>query len=83
MATISDRVTKCIEYRFPTDRITANTRFFEDLNIDSLGMLELIMDLEDEFNVNIPTNKSDEVRMVQDITNMLSNWNDEVIDNAD
>jgi acyl carrier protein len=83
MATISERVIKCVTYRFPNDNIIAETRFFEDLGIDSLGMLELVMDLEDEFNVNIPTNKIEEVVMIEDVVRLITQWSDGVIDNAD
>lgn len=83
MATISERVIKCVMNRFPHDHIIAETRFSEDLNIDSLGMLELTMDLEDEFGVNIPTNKIEGVAMVEDVIKMFTNWTDGVIDNAE
>jgi acyl carrier protein len=83
MATISERVIKGVKYRFPLDVITEHTRFSEDLNIDSLGMMELVMDLEDEFGVNIPTNKIDSAATVEDVVRMFANWNDGVIDNAE
>lgn len=33
--------------------ITADSRLIEDLNVDSLGMLEAIIEAEDEFKVSI------------------------------
>lgn len=33
--------------------VTADSRLIEDLNVDSLGMLEAIIDAEDEFRVSI------------------------------
>jgi len=83
MATIKERVVKCIVFRFPHDPIEMETNFKDDLNIDSLGMLELVMDLEDEFGVNIPTNKIDSAATVEDVVRMFANWNDGVIDNAE
>jgi acyl carrier protein len=83
MATIAERVIKCVMNRFPQDCIIAETRFFEDLNIDSLGMLELVMDIEDEFNINIPTNKINDARMVEDVIRLLTEWSDGATDNSD
>jgi acyl carrier protein len=34
--------------------LTTDTRFIEDLNADSLDTVELVMALEEEFDVNIP-----------------------------
>ena len=43
--------------------ITAETRFKEDLEADSLDLFELVMALEDEFGVEIPT---------EDLTNITT-----------
>ncbi len=37
-----------------TGEITEDASFVEDLDADSLDLLELIMDLEDEFGIKIP-----------------------------
>ena len=36
------------------DSITAESRFKEDLEADSLDLFELVMALEDEYNIEIP-----------------------------
>lgn len=83
MATISTRVIKCLENRFPHDPISLDTLFQDDLSIDSLGMLEFLMDLEDEFDINIPDRYIKDVISVQDVVTLLTTWNDSVIDNSD
>ena len=83
MSTIKERVVKCIVYRFPHDTIEMETKFKDDLGIDSLGMLELVMDLEDEFGVNISMDKIDSVATVADVVRMFTDWSDGVIDNAE
>lgn len=35
------------------ENITLETRFIEDLNADSLDLFQVIMELEDEFNVKV------------------------------
>ena len=51
MATVFERVRKLIAEQLGVDEadIKANTSFVEDLNADSLDLVELIMSLEEEF----------------------------------
>ena len=37
------------------DKITADSKFVDDLGADSLDVLEIIMGIEDEFGIEIPT----------------------------
>jgi acyl carrier protein len=83
MATIEERIIKCVKYRFPHDTIQMETKFREDLGGDSLAMLEFVMDLEDEFGVNISSSHIDRVSTVGDIVSMLTDWNDKVMDSAE
>lgn len=46
--------------------ITLQTNFVEDLNMDSLDMVELISDTEDRFNVNVD-NFSEKPLTVEDL----------------
>lgn len=52
-----EKVKEIIEEKLNVDgvEITAETRFKEDLEADSLDLFELVMALEDEFGVEIPT----------------------------
>ncbi len=52
-----EKVKEIIEEKLNVDgvEITAETRFKEDLEADSLDLFELVMALEDEFDVEIPT----------------------------
>lgn len=43
------------------DRITMEARFEEDLEIDSLGVVELLMALEDNFDVKIPDEEAEQI----------------------
>ena len=42
------------ELGIPEEQVTDESRLMEDLNADSLDLLEIIMDLEKKFNYNIP-----------------------------
>lgn len=46
------------------EKITMEARFEEDLEVDSLGVVELLMALEDEFGVRIPDEEAEEIETV-------------------
>lgn len=46
------------------DKINAEARFDEDLEVDSLGVVELLMALEDEFGVEIPDEEAEGILTV-------------------
>ena len=51
--------------------ITMNRRLIDDLKADSLDIVELIMDLEQEFNIEIPDEELPKVQTVADIVGYL------------
>ena len=55
------------------DSITLETRFKEDLEADSLDLFELIMSLEEEFGVEIPTEELETLATVGDVVDYLKN----------
>jgi acyl carrier protein len=46
------------------DKISNEAHFEEDLEVDSLGVVELLMALEDEFGVEIPDEEAEEIATV-------------------
>jgi acyl carrier protein len=46
------------------DKINAGATFEEDLEVDSLGVVELLMALEDNFDVKIPDEEAETIRTV-------------------
>ncbi|MGI5901107.1 MAG: acyl carrier protein [Desulfitobacteriia bacterium] len=51
--------------------ITLDSDFTDDLNIDSLDIFEIIMDLEDEYSLEIPTEDLEGMRKVSDLVSYL------------
>jgi len=45
-------------------QITRNTSFVNDLNADSLDTVELVMELEDEFETSIPDEDAEKIQTV-------------------
>ena len=50
---IFDQVKRELEFIYGAEEVTSNTNFTDDLDMDSLDMQELIIDLEDRYNVNV------------------------------
>jgi acyl carrier protein len=46
------------------EKISIGARFEEDLEVDSLGVVELLMALEDEFGVKIPDEEAESIGTV-------------------
>ena len=47
--------------------LTEETSFKEDLGADSLDLFELVMALEEEFSVEIPTEDLEEIKTIGDV----------------
>lgn len=48
------------------EKISAQASFLDDLGADSLDIVELIMELEEEFNLEIPDEDAEKIRTVAD-----------------
>lgn len=46
------------------DQITMQTSFVNDLGADSLDIVELVMEFEDEFDINIPDEDAEKIQNV-------------------
>lgn len=53
------------------DKITLNTNIHEDLEADSLDAVEIIMAIEDEFDVEIPDDMAEKLQTVAQIIDYL------------
>ena len=53
--------------------IALGTSFKDDLGADSLDLFELVMALEEEYDVEIPSDDLTELNTVEDVINYLKN----------
>ena len=53
------------------DEITMESAFVDDLNADSLDIVELIMALEDELDMEIPDEEAEKFVTVGDVVNFI------------
>jgi len=53
--------------------VKPSASFIEDLGADSLDIVELIMRLEEEFEIEIPDEDAEKIRTVQDVITYIEN----------
>lgn len=63
---VLDKVQAIISSQFDVDKatITADTNIEDDLGADSLDVVDMLMSLEDEFDVEIPDEEIENIRTV-------------------
>ena len=66
MASVEDRVFDLVaeQLGFDREKITVETNFVSDLGADSLDQVELIMELEREFDITIPDESAEKIQRV-------------------
>lgn len=55
------------------DEITMESSFIDDLGADSLDIVELIMALEEEFDLEIPDSEAEKITTVGDVVDYIKN----------
>lgn len=53
------------------ENVTMNANFIDDLNADSLDIVELVMAMEQEFDISIPDEEAERIRTVGDAINFI------------
>lgn len=66
MADVSQRVIDIVAEQLGADKdkVTPETSFVKDLGADSLDTVELVMELEEEFDINIPDDAAEKIQTV-------------------
>lgn len=67
-ASVYERVRKVIAEQLGVDeaQVTPDASFQDDLNADSLDLVDLIMSLEEQFNLEISDEEAEKIRTVRD-----------------
>ncbi|MCE2400328.1 acyl carrier protein [Candidatus Poribacteria bacterium] len=73
MATNEKRLIEIIAHQLgiDADNVTPDASFMEDLGADSLDQVELVMALEEEFDLEIPDSDAEKIQTVQDALDYL------------
>ncbi len=74
MATLEDRLKTIIvdQLGVEAEKVTASASFINDLGADSLDIVELVMAMEEEFDLEIPDEEAEKIKTVGDASNYLN-----------
>jgi acyl carrier protein len=53
------------------DRVRSEASFIDDLGADSLDIVELVMAMEEEFDIEIPDEEAEKLKTVKDVVSYL------------
>jgi acyl carrier protein len=56
----------------PVDEVTPDKNFVDDLDIDSLSMVEIAVAAQDKFGVEIPDDQLKDLKTVQDVVSYVA-----------
>jgi acyl carrier protein len=75
-ASLSDEIIEeiCHElapYQVEQKPVTAQTVIYQDLSIDSLAVMDIVLELEERFDVAIPINVVAEIRTVRELADAI------------
>lgn len=74
MATTEERVKQIVAEQLGVDeeQVTAEASFMDDLGADSLDTVELVMALEEEFDIEISDEDAEKIQTVQNAMDYIS-----------
>ncbi len=55
------------------EEITMESTFMDDLGADSLDVFQIIMGIEEEFDIEIPAEKAEKISTVEEAVEMIKN----------
>jgi acyl carrier protein len=55
----------------PEDEITLQSNFIDDLDTDSLDMVEMLMQLEEKYNIHVPEEDAEKIKIVEDLVSYI------------
>jgi acyl carrier protein len=72
---VFDKIKKIIveQLGVEEDDVTMESSFIDDLGADSLDIVELIMALEEEFDLEIPDSEAEKISTVGDVVDYIKN----------
>ncbi len=74
MSNVADRIKKIVAEQLGVDedQVTVEASFMDDLGADSLDTVELVMALEEEFDVEISDEDAEKIQTVQNAIDYIS-----------
>ena len=75
MSTIEERIKKIVSEQLGVkqEEVVSSASFVEDLGADSLDTVELVMAMEEEFEIEIPDEEAERITTVQSVIDYVKN----------
>lgn len=72
---VFDKVRAILSEQFDVDEdtITADTQIADDLGADSLDVVDLLMSIEDEFEIEVPDDEIENIKTVGELVAFIEN----------
>ena len=61
----------CDQLELDEDKITLETNLLDDLGADSLDVVDLVMSIEDEFEMEVPDEEIEKMKTVADVVKFI------------
>ena len=61
------------QFAIDADEVTMDSSFVDDLGADSLDVVDLLMSIEDEFEIEVPDEEIENIKTVGDIVKYIEN----------
>ena len=61
----------CEHLAVDKEKVTRDTKFIEDIGADSLDIVELVMELEEEFDIQIPDDQAEKIKTVGEAVDFI------------
>ena len=65
------RTMLCDQFDLAEDSVTLESSIVDDLGADSLDVVDLIMSLEEEFDIEIPDEEIENIKLVDDLVKYI------------
>lgn len=63
----------CEHLAVDKEKVKRETSFVEDIGADSLDIVELVMELEEEFDITIPDDQAEKIKTVGEAVDYIDN----------
>jgi len=72
---IEQKVKEIVAYQFgiKVDELFLDTSFVKDLNTDSLDLIEMVMGVEDRFDITVPDEEAEKLMTIGAVVDYLEN----------